>query len=100
MNSKVVCDGSTVEWEPVLVDNECCECGQGTGQSDTAEPSFHGNYRKRGDDLICARCKQVMPDLLKTTLLLQKKVKDHILSVMERPSVMAIHLRGKRLVGR
>jgi len=97
MKSKVVCDGSTVEWEPVLVDNECGECGQVTGQTDTAKPHFHGNYQKKGDDLICARCKEVMPDLLKMMLIMQEKVKDHVLSVLDRQSVMTRFLRGGRM---
>jgi hypothetical protein len=67
MTSKKLCDGSTVEWEPVLQDEECGECGHVTGQWDSAEPEFHGKTVHKDESLYCERCGEEFIGYVKAT---------------------------------
>ena len=54
--SKILCDGSEVDWEPKWQANECEECGHPTGETDIAEPDYHGKKVWREGRLFCDRC--------------------------------------------
>lgn len=50
MAQKKVCNGEVREWEPVWVEEHCCECGQVTSKRDSAEPPEHDFPREKRED--------------------------------------------------
>ena len=92
-----LCDGTWISWRPEWYDNECGECGQVTGKSDGAEPAYHGKRAwERSGDLICIRCKEVLPDIEKINHIAQEKLLPKIVESVSQQSTMLAHLRGNR----
>ena len=93
MASKVLCDGSTVEWEPVWVDEECDECGCVTSQRDSAEPEFHGPSRKEGRRYFCSRCGEEYVGMAAAFEIMVDRLRPRIVEMVNSASPFYDYLR-------
>ena len=94
-SSKTVCDGSVVTWLPQWEDDFCDECGHVTGQTDRAEPKFHGKTVRYGDGWFCSRCGEEFIGYAMVSAMLMDKLPAMIEAQMNRVSPLYRYLDKK-----
>lgn len=90
---KVLCDYSTVLWDPIYEDTECHECGHATEPRVVNEPAFHGPTVKRDGGYFCSRCGEQMVDLALVSAILMDRLMPKIAKAVNDDSPFYRYLK-------
>jgi ribosomal protein L37AE/L43A len=96
MASRLICDGTVVEYEPCYEDEDCDECGHHTGRRIANEPRFHGGTVRRDGKWFCSRCGEQFVGLAEANEITKALLVPAIIAGMAHTSSLYKYFKGAK----